>query len=104
MNPQNLKEELTNATGTDRVYYDDNLLREWVNGNRFYLRSKSGGSSNSDTQYFGCESITTDIAAVRFSNRDVKVKTVETEKQNFGIGFLDGDPVIVSADPEHFWK
>lgn len=105
LNPSVLIERLTEATTTDRVWYDPQMLREWVHGyHRFYLKNKCGGSDNTDTQYFRCKNLTTHIQPVKFHDKSVEIKSVETEKQNYKIGLLDRNAVIISADPEHFWK
>lgn len=104
MNPQELKEELTKAFAMKRVYYDKEVLREWENGNRFYLRNTKGGNNKSDTQYFKCTNNKANISSKNFSGKQCQIKTIETDKQNFNIGLLDGDPVILSCDPEHHWK
>jgi len=105
LNPSGLIERLTEATSTDRVWYDPQILREWVQGyHRFYLKNKCGGTSNEDTQYFRCKNLTTHIQPVKFHNKSVEIKSIETEKQNYKIGLLDRNSVILSADPEHFWK
>jgi hypothetical protein len=99
-----LLDRLKQASEMERVYYDERWLREWQNGNRFYLRSRKGGTSDSDTQYFKCDNITTEICPVGFSDRSISLREINTPKQNFSIGSIDSKDVIVSSDPEKFWK
>ncbi len=103
MDPEALIDQFMQAEETERVYFDEEWLREWQNGDRFYLRPFKGGTEDSDTQYFECDDISEDVDAVRF-DRDVFVKTIGTSKQNYEVGLVDDEPVIVSADPEKFWK
>jgi len=78
-----LLNEHEEASETDRVYSDSHWLREWQNGNRFYLRSQKGGTRDSDTQYFKCDDYTIKIHPVKFPDRSIDLREINTPKQNF---------------------